>query len=85
MKNILFQKIPTNESRTPLISIEAVSRIHTYCREALPDDYILLTTPLDLSKVDGDAKIINIDCKTYSANELLDIIEKANMYDDLCD
>jgi hypothetical protein len=81
MKNILFQKISMGEDGFPTVSCEFVETVHKSIKNALPADYILITSPFDLNKVDGDSKIINIDCKEYSANELLDIIENANMYD----
>lgn len=84
MSNILFQKIPIDDSGTMLISNELVWTIHNYIKEKLPDDYILITSPMDLNKIDGDIKIINIDCKEYSCTELMEIIEKASMYDGLC-
>jgi hypothetical protein len=86
MKNILLQKIPINDCGYSLISTEQVLRIHNYIKDTLPkdDNYILITSPMDIVKVDGDMKIISIDCKSYSYEELKDIIEKASMYDDLC-
>lgn len=83
MQNILFQKIPIDDKGTTLISTELAWNIHNYTKNQLPKDYILITSPMDLNKIDGDIKIINIDCKEYSCNELIEIIEKASMYDDL--
>jgi hypothetical protein len=84
MKNILFQKIPMDENGYPIISLDNVSRIHEMVERSLPEDYVLITSPLELSKIDGNVKIIHIDCKEYSYNELKEIIEKADMYDGLC-
>jgi len=58
--------------------------MHDSIKDVLPKDYILITSPTDIAKIDGDLKIINIDCKEYSYNELIKIIEKAEMYNGLC-
>ena len=51
----------------------------------LNDEYLLVTTPTDLSVIDGDQIVITIDTKPYTGSELLEIIEKAAIYDDLCE
>lgn len=84
-KNILLQKIELDEYGCPLINIEELSVIHRMVKETIPEDYVLITSPMDLIKVDGDMKIVKIDCREYSYNELQEIIEKASMYDGLCD
>jgi len=84
MKNILVQKIPTDDNGTSLMSLDDVLTMHNLIKDSLPDDYIIITTPTEIIKVDGDCKIIYIDCKSYSINELNEIIEKAEMYDGLC-
>jgi hypothetical protein len=84
MKNILLQKVPINEKGEILLKLDMISKIHESIKNNLKDDnYILITSPMDIQKVDGDIKIIRIDCKTYSYNELEEIIEKAEKYD-LC-
>lgn len=42
-----------------------------------------MTTPTDLEVLEDDQIIIMIDAKKYTTQELLDIIEKAAMYDGL--
>jgi hypothetical protein len=84
MQNILYQKIPTNEYGDMLLNWEQISSIHNCIVNAIPKDYTLITSPMDIQKVDGNFKFIMIGCKTYTYNELIEIIEKASMYDDLC-
>jgi len=84
VKNILIQKVPTDNHGTCLMSLNDIFKMHDNIKKELPEDYILITTPTDITKIDGDCKIIYIDCKSYSINELNEIIEKAKMYDGLC-
>jgi hypothetical protein len=88
MANIILNKLPMDKQGSCLLNCETQSRIHNMIYKTLnekcpEDNYIVFTTPTDLSVVDGNAKIIKIDAKEYSSNELLEIIEKANMYDGL--
>jgi len=80
MKKILHNKIPNDIN----ITYEQINRWHTNTKNLLGDEYILITSPFDLNCVDGDIKLIKIDAKEYSFNELMDVIEKASMYDGLC-
>jgi hypothetical protein len=47
------------------------------------EKFLLICSPFDIDKVDGDFKFINIDAKEYSYNELVEIIDKAWRYDEL--
>lgn len=86
MKNILLQQIPMDETGHYLLSLSEVDKIHNYIKNSIlkDSDYILITSPMNIAKVDGDIKIIHINCKEYSYDELKDIIEKAEMYEGLC-
>lgn len=64
------------------IPLEKIEEIHNITQLLLPKNYILITTPLKTYMVNSDDKIIYIDTKSYSLNELLRIFEK---YDDLCE
>ena len=77
-KTIIHQKY---DKKT--ITYEELARSHNMIKNALPEDYILITTPTEISKIEGDDLIVTIDAKKYSTNELLDIIEKAWQYDEL--
>lgn len=81
-KTIIHQRIPTEDGQI-LMSWDVTSNLHEVVRNQLPEDYIVITTPTDLSVVDGNVKIIRIDAKEYTTNELLEIIEKSNYYDNL--
>ena len=79
MKNIIHMKIPTVAQDTFAVSHAVLANIAEQARAALPEDYILLITPFDTTMIDGDAMIINIDCREYSYNELKEIIERSHV------
>ena len=83
-KTIIHSKIPLNNEGNWLVNVEQVTRFAKLTKEQLGNDYTLIITPFETTKIDGDAMLINIDCKEYSYNELIDIVEKAQMYDGLC-
>ena len=78
MKNIICYKIPNN------MRYSQIKLWHDNINKLLDNEYILIGSPFDLNCISGDVKIINIDTKEYSYNELMEAIEKANMYDNLC-
>lgn len=65
------------------IKFKQVSKLHDMLKSALPQDYIIITSPTDISKIDGDDIVITIDTREYTINELMEIIEKSWMYDEL--
>ena len=73
-KTIIHNRIPIESVRSALTT-KTVQDIHNSIKNLLGDDYTVITTPTELSVVDGDAVIITIDCKEYSYNELKAIIE----------
>ena len=77
MKGIIHQKI------LPGTTLEQAYDLHNVVRNIL-SDYTVITTPTEINSIEGDVKIIKIDAKEYSYNELQEIIEKAWQYDDLC-
>lgn len=82
-KTVIHSRIPTDDMGDMLISPEYIDKFAEITKNQLGDEYILIITPFETSKIDGDATLININCKEYSYNELMDIIEKAKMYDGL--
>lgn len=84
MKTLIHSKVPVDCDGSILISPEFVSRWAKNTKDQLGDNYVLIVSPFETNKIDGDASLINIDLKEYSYNELMNIIEKANMYDGLC-
>lgn len=88
-KKIIHMKIPMMEnakySNMFAVDHEMISKFASLIRNQLGDEYTFIVSPMDVSCIDGDVKIVNIDAKEYSHNELMKIIEKANMYDDLCE
>ena len=83
-KNIIHNKIPIDDNGHSIIKLDMIEDIHNAIKNKLGEEYIVITTPTELNMIDGDAMIITIDYKGYSYNELMEIIEKANMYDGLC-
>lgn len=70
-RTIIHQKYNINE-----LPVEQIVQCHNTLVDSLPDDYMVVTTPTDISKIEGDDVIIVIDTKEYIADELLDIIKK---------
>lgn len=86
MKNIIHMKIPMLENATrpnqTAIDPKTCGQWTRLVVDMLKKNlrfkkYIVLCTPFDCECVDGDAKVITIDCKEYSYNELKEIIERA--------
>lgn len=69
--NIIHQKYDITK-----LPQEQIVQCHNTVKSILSKDYMLITTPTDISKIDGDDIIIVIDTKEYTADELLDIIER---------
>ena len=65
------------------LTIEQVASLHKMLKETFPESYLIISTPTDITQIDGDDTIITIDTTQYTANELLEIIEKSQMYDGL--
>lgn len=74
MTKILHMKI------TEGASCSDICMWHENAKKLLGDQCILITSPYELSSVDGNDKIIKIDAREYSYNELMDAIEKAEKY-----
>ena len=82
-KKILHQKVDTEK-----IDYELMWKMHNWLNrivnEQLNDEYIVVTTPNELEVLEDNQAIITIDAKVYTIKELLEAIEKAVMYDNLC-
>lgn len=70
MKTIIHNKV---SDATSVIDLQMS---HNHVQELLGDEYTLITSRTDLSVIDGDAKIIIIENKNYSYNELMSLINK---------
>lgn len=75
MKQIIHMKIPmlenVNRADHFAVNPSTAFQFAKTVRENLPDEYVLLVTPFDCECVSGDEKVITIDCKEYSYNELI--------------
>lgn len=81
MKKIIVQEFDYEKT-----SMEMARKFHFNTQGALPEeDYILITTPFKTYMANPEDKIIYIQDKAYSSEELLKVIEKADMYDGLCE
>ena len=79
MKKIIVQEYDYEKH-----SISEITEWHKHLNKALPEEYFLITTPFKTYMANPEDKIIYIQDKSYSTEELLEVIEKANMYDGLC-
>ena len=77
-KTIIHQKYDMEK-----ITSERVKQMHDMLKATLPEDYIVISTPTDITEVKGNDTIITIDAKPYTTGELMEIIEKAWKYDEL--
>lgn len=73
-RTIIHQKIPTKNGYS-ILPQKTINDLHQYLIDALPEDYIVISTLTDISVVAGDAKIITIDAKEYPYDELKSIID----------
>lgn len=80
MKKIIVQEF--DYDKTP---IDVARKFHFNTEGSLPEDYILITTPFKTYMANPEDKILYIQDKAYSSEELLKVIEKAEMYDGLCE
>lgn len=76
MKKILLNKVPIDEYGISPFDQEEIEDIHNMINNRLGDEYTVITSPTDITLVEGDDVIIRIDCKDYTFNELMDIIGK---------
>lgn len=76
MKKIILNKVTLDEYGVSPFNQEEVEDIHNMIKNNLGDDYTVITSPMDITLVEGDDIIIRIDCKDYTFNELMDIIGK---------
>lgn len=65
------------------LTVEQVSRMHKMLKETFPENYLIISTPTDITQIEGNDIIVTIDTTLYTAKELLEIIEKSQMYDGL--
>ena len=80
----MSKKIIVQEFDVEKHTIAQIAQWLKYTAEALPENYILIGTPFKTYMADPEDKIIYIQDKAYSTDELLELIEKADMYDGLC-
>jgi hypothetical protein len=82
MTTILFNKLSIDNAGRLPIGWDTAFKIHTGIKTQLAEvtektgeQFLLITSPTDLSVVQGNAPIIYIDSKEYTAEELLSIIK----------
>ncbi len=67
-------KILHNKYNKYELTTDDVLRVHKMLETAVGDEYKILTTPTDLTLVDGDDVLIVIDTKNYTYNEIIQLI-----------
>lgn len=81
IKKILHQKYTQSD-----LTYDEMYTLHNYLKDILErefnDEYLIITTPTDLSIIDGDEIIITVDATPYTVNELREIINKSFYYDE---
>ena len=73
-KTIIYQKFPMDKNGTPIMNRKEMCEAHKIVKDAFPEDYNVISSLTDISVIAGDAKIIAIDTKEYSYDELKRII-----------
>ena len=84
-KNIIHMRIPIDDRGRFLIDEKTITMCAKGCRGILDDNYDLIVSPFETALIDGDAKVITIDCREYSVNELREIIQVANNHHRIID
>lgn len=79
-----MKKIIVQEYDPEKYTAVQIKEWHENLQKRLSEDYLLITTPFKTYMANPEDKIIYIQDKSYSTEELLEVIEKANMYDGLC-
>ena len=75
-KKIIVNKIPIDEYGDTCLEQETIEFLHDTITKSLGDDYIVFTLPTNLSQIDGGDAVLHIEDKTYTYDELIDIINK---------
>ena len=82
MKKILNQECSQYElSQNEVMDIQ--TKLENLVKRDIKNEYIFISTPTELIVLDRDSAIITISAKSYTAKELLVVIEKAAKYDGL--
>jgi hypothetical protein len=74
MKKIIHNKLPMDQYGNSILCDEEIEIIHNTIQDMLGNDYIVITTPTDISLINSDDIIIKIDCKDYTYNDLIALI-----------
>lgn len=76
MDNILHIKLKMDNNGSILPDDKTAAAFFESIKNSIPKNYSLIISPYDIERISGDAKIITIDCKEYSYNELKEMINK---------
>lgn len=69
------------------VSIEEAEGFYKSIHNKIKEDYHVIGVFdrfVEVDSISKDTKILHIDGKQYSTEELLEVIDKATRYDDLC-
>ncbi len=81
MRKIIHNKFPLTQDGLQVLTSEQQFNIHQTIKKALnKEEYIVISTPTDLTLVEGDTTIITIDAREYTYDELITIIRCHESY-----
>lgn len=69
-KKIIHNKFPIGE-----LSFEEIEDIHNTLQNGLGADYLVISTPTDISILEGDDILIKFEGSSYSVSEIIQAIE----------
>jgi hypothetical protein len=77
-KKIVINKVPVDGYGCCIFTAEELENIHKSIQNMLGDEYLVITCPTDLELLNrnGDEFFMKINCKDYSFNELMEIINE---------
>lgn len=76
--SIIHMKLPVNDNGHMPVPHSIVNEFMKIAKKHLGNKYKFMASPFELSCLTGDTKIINIDCKEYSYDELQELIKDKN-------
>lgn len=74
IKKIILNKIPLNEDGRPLLAWDMIIEFHKEIARVLGEEYIVITSPMEMQEIDKDGVVITIDCQPYTYDDLMAMI-----------
>lgn len=83
-KKVVHLLMPIDYKGESKIPLNTCKEYYDNIKKRLGNEYIVIMSPFETKIINGDNEIININFKDYTYKELIEIIEKAKIYDNLC-